>query len=88
MLAGMPMSITEVQASWPFLKQPDIKWPHDPRDCAILLLGIKPTGLKAETRVSGISVSIAAVFTRDERIREMWFTHTVEYYAARKDVRC
>ena len=77
---------------WRFLKIQGIKAPYDP---AILLLGIYPE----ETRVEKDTCAplfIAALFTMtrtwkqprcpstDERIKKLWYIHTMEYYSAIK----
>ena len=77
---------------WRFLKKLGIKPPYDP---AIPLLGIYPEKTKIE-KDTCIPLFTAALFTiartwkqprcpsTDEWIKKLWYTYTMEYYAAIK----
>ena len=77
---------------WRFLKKLGIKPPYDP---TIPLLGIYPEETKIE-RDTCIPLFTATLFTKarkwkqprcpltNERIKKLWYIHTVEYYSAIK----
>ena len=77
---------------WRFLKKLEIKSPYDP---AIPLLDIYPEETKIE-KDTCIPFFIAALFTiattwkqsrcpsTDERLKQLWYIYTMEYYSAIK----
>ena len=81
--------------TWRFLRRLEIDIPFDP---AIPLLGIYPREIRVVTRIDICTpMFMAALFTiakrwkqprcpsTDEWINKLWYIHTMEYYATRKN---